>query len=88
MFAWARVLAAVLNDNKKEASKALKAAREANKHVEAFLTSRKKLPTEAPSYYGIGDPNEAIICVHEIGTAWTRHPDAIDWLKQQKVNRK
>ena len=88
MFAWARVLAAVLAENKKEATKALKAAREVNKHVEAFLTGRKKLPTEEPAYYGFGDENEAVVCVQEIGTAWNRHPDAIDWLKEQKVKRK
>lgn len=88
MFAWARVLAEVLTDNKKEATKALKAAREANKHVEAFLTGRKKLPTEGPAYYGFGDPNEATVCVQEIGTAWIAHMTAVDWLKKQKPKRK
>jgi len=88
MFAWARVLAAVLAENKKEAIKALKAARDTNKHVEAFLTGRKKLPAEGPTYYGFGDPNEAIVCVHEIGAAWTANPDAIVWLRQQKPVRK
>ncbi len=88
MFAWARVLANVLAENKKDATKTLKAAREVNKHVEAFLTGRKKLPTEEPAYYSFGDTNEAIICVQEIGTAWTAHPDAIVWLKQQKAKRK
>lgn len=87
MFAWARVLADFLAGNELAASKALAEARQANKHVEAYLTDRKKTSDDGPGYYSPGDPSEAIVCVHEIGTAWTMHPAAVTWLKRQKPKR-
>jgi len=88
MFAWSRVLACLLSDDKRGAATALAEARAANKHVEAYLVGRKKTPGEGPGYYSPGEPSEAIVCMHEIGTAWTMHPTALEWLKQQKSKRK
>jgi tetratricopeptide (TPR) repeat protein len=88
MFAWARVLADLLAGAESAAAKPLAAARKANQHVEAYLTGRKKLPANGPGYYSPGEPSEAIVCMHEIGAAWTKHPPAIDWLKRQKAKRK
>lgn len=85
VFEWARVLATFIAGDETGAAKRLADARTTNKHVESFLTGRKKTPTDGPGYYSPGDPSEAIICMHEIGTAWSMHPRAIDWLKRQKV---
>lgn len=87
MFAWARVLGDFLAGDEAAAAKALVEARKVNKHVEAFLTGRKNLPAEGPSYYSPGEPSEAVVCIHEIGGAWEAHPQAVAWLKQQKPKR-
>jgi tetratricopeptide (TPR) repeat protein len=87
MFAWARVLASFLTGKESAAAKDLAEARKANKHVEAYLIGRKKTPTDGPGYYSPGEPSEAIVCMREIGSAWTKHPAAIDWLKEQKTKR-
>jgi tetratricopeptide (TPR) repeat protein len=83
MFAWARVLTEVLADDEPAAKSALKEARQVNKHVEAYLTGRKKMPKEGPPYYSPGEPSEAVVCMYEIGGAWKKHPAAIEWLKKQ-----
>jgi tetratricopeptide (TPR) repeat protein len=87
MFAWARVLADFLAGDEQAALKALSGARIDNKLVEAYLTGRKKMPTEGPGYYSPGEPSEAIVCVHEIGAAWSATPGAIDWLKRHAPKR-
>jgi tetratricopeptide (TPR) repeat protein len=87
MFAWARVLASFVAGKESAAAEALTEARKANQHVEAYLIGRKKLPADGPGDYSPGEPSEAIVCMHEIGSAWKKHPAAIDWLKRQKVKR-
>jgi tetratricopeptide (TPR) repeat protein len=87
MFAWARLLASVFAGKESAAAKALADARKANKHVEAYLIGRKKMPADGRGYYSPGEPSEAIVCMFEIGSAWKKHPAAIDWLKRQKVKR-
>jgi hypothetical protein len=86
MFAWARVLTDILVGDEDAAAKSLAEARKANKHVESYLIGRKKTPAEGPGYYSPGEPSEAVVCMLEIGLAWTAHPQAIDWLKRQKSN--
>jgi tetratricopeptide (TPR) repeat protein len=88
MFAWAQVLASFLAGDETNALAALDEARGVNKHVEAYLTGRKKTPDDGPGYYSPGEPSEAIVCMHSIGTAWTMHPRAAEWLKRQKPKRK
>jgi tetratricopeptide (TPR) repeat protein len=87
MFAWARVLTDFLAGNETSAASSLSEARQANKHVEAYLTGKKKTPKEGPGYYSPGEPSEAVVCMHEMGSAWTAHPEAIAWLQRQKPKR-
>src|SRR5690606_4917471 len=87
MFAWSYVHGDFLAGDEAAAAKAVVEARKVNKHVEAFLTGRKNLPAEGPSYYSPGEPSEAVVCIHEIGGAWEAHPQAVAWLKQQKPKR-
>jgi tetratricopeptide (TPR) repeat protein len=55
-------------------------ALKANSHVPAYLTGRKKPPRALPETYGIGNEDEAVICVHECGAAWSATPGALAWL--------
>lgn len=81
MFAWARVLERLLGDDKPGAIAALREAREANRHVEAFLTGRKRRPRGDLGYYSPGEESEAIVCLDCIGEAWSRHRTAREWLR-------
>ncbi len=85
MFAWAKVLASFLGGDEAAANTALAEARQLNKHVEAYLTGRKKMPGQGPGYYSPGEPSEAIVCMSQIGAAWKKHPEAGEWLKRQQA---
>jgi len=82
MFTWARVLERYLAHDATGAAAALKDAREANAHVEKYLTGRKPMPAKLPGYYGMGDESEAVICADAIGVAWRQNPQAVDWLNR------
>ena len=84
MFAWALVLERFLADDEDGAAKALKEARKSNKHVEAYVAGRKRMPEDCPDFFGFGDENEAIICAEAIGAAWQQNPPAVAWLKQSR----
>lgn len=85
VFAWSAVLERLLSDDVAGAQKALSDARAANPYFESYLLGRKPVPRVMPDYYGIGDENEAIMCVDAIGTAWKKHPDAMRWLRQHEL---
>ena len=85
MFAWSRVLERFLAEDLDGASTALQAAHASNRHVETYLTGKKKLPKESPGYYSPGEETEAVVCMIEIGEAWRRQPAAIEWLKRHSA---
>lgn len=82
MFAWARVLERLLAGDEPGATAALRDARDANPHVEAFLTGRKRRPSGDLGYYSPGEESEAIVCLDCIGEAWNQHATARDWLNR------
>jgi len=53
---------------------------EANAHVPAFLLRERPLPFRAPSYFGFGDENEAVIYASNSRQAWEQTPGALEWL--------
>ena len=79
--AWAKVLERFLSSDREGAMAALKAARKENRHVEHYLRGRKMKPQSLPDFYSLGDDNEAVHCVANLGSAWERHPAALEWLK-------
>lgn len=83
MFAWARVLERLLAGDEPGAAAALGEARDANPHVEAFLTGRKRRPRGDLGYYSPGEESEAIVCLDCIGEAWTKDVKALEWLKSR-----
>jgi tetratricopeptide (TPR) repeat protein len=84
MFAWGRVLERFLAGDHSAAQAALKEARVANRFAEDYLTGRKRLPRQLPGYYGIGDENEGVVCAVELGEAWAKHREAIEWLSARR----
>lgn len=83
IFAWARVLERFMAGDVRAATAAIGEAREANRHVEPLLTGKKRMPRSLPGYYGVGDENEAVVCVDTIGAAWKRAGGALAWLTKQ-----
>ena len=63
-----------------KARKSLTKALETNKFVPAYLTGKKKLPTEMPEYYGFGDDNEAVLYAEGNIESWKMTPGALEWL--------
>ena len=62
------------------ASRSLKAALDENKHVPAYILGRKKIPRTLPSYYGLGDVNEAVYYAYGNRAAWKATVGALEWL--------
>ena len=62
--------------------KLLSDAWNANSHVPAYLTGKKKLPKTLPDYISIGGEDEAISFVHHAAPAWRQTQGAIGWLEQ------
>jgi tetratricopeptide (TPR) repeat protein len=70
------------NGDTPETRKLLKAAQKANKHVPAYLLSRKPMPQERPSSYSPGDQNEAVYYVGTTLSGWKETRGATAWLKE------
>lgn len=86
-FIWLRLLHAVVMGDNAAAEDGLQRARTKNKHVEAYLTGRKRLPEQLPETISVGDPSEAMVCASEVQKAWSAYPDALTWLKEREVPR-
>jgi tetratricopeptide (TPR) repeat protein len=65
------------------ANRRLNAALKHNPHVPAYLTARRRIPSQLPSYYGIGDEAEAVHYAHRYLNHWRRTPGAVEWLKSK-----
>ena len=82
MFAWSAVLERIISNDTESAERLVSGARKANPYVEDYLLGRRPMPADMPNYYGVGDENEAIMCMDTIGPAWKKHPEAIRWLRR------
>ncbi|MGH7375092.1 MAG: tetratricopeptide repeat protein [Candidatus Rokuibacteriota bacterium] len=58
----------------------LRAAVRVNRHVPGYLTGDSEWTDPSPTSYAMGSREEAVICVDELGEAWTATPGALDWL--------
>jgi tetratricopeptide (TPR) repeat protein len=83
MFLWGRVLERYLAGDLEGAAQALRVARTQNAGVEEFITGRKRMPKSRPDYFRPGDITEALTCMDTIGAAWTKHREAVQWLKKE-----
>jgi tetratricopeptide (TPR) repeat protein len=82
-FEWARVLARFLAGDRDGASKALKLARKANRHVEHLLTQKRSLPKEQPEMYSPGSEEEAVLVLSYLSGALVAQQEANSWLFDQ-----
>ncbi|MDP3062522.1 MAG: SEC-C metal-binding domain-containing protein, partial [Chloroflexota bacterium] len=69
--------------NCQAARDALRDAIEANRHVPAYLTEQRPMPTEYPEYVTFGESSEAVEYVLDFREAWMRTPGALDWLRAE-----
>lgn len=81
VFLWGKVLERCLSGDLKEAARIYRKASERNPHVFDYLTGRRRPDFELGDFYSPGDESEAIVCLEEIGPAWQKHPEAVEWLK-------
>ena len=83
VFAWGQVLEQFLSGDQKAASKSLTKARKQNSHIEPYLVGLKKPPAKLPGSYSPGSIEEAMCYVRPLLLAWSKHPNALIWLKEQ-----
>lgn len=82
VFAWGQVLERFLSGDQKTAAKSLTKARKQNSHMEPYLVGLKKPPATMPGSYSPGSIEEAMCYVRPLLLAWSKHPDALNWLKE------
>ncbi len=82
VFAWGQVLEQFLSGDPKTAAKSLTKARKQNSHMEPYLVGLKKPPNKMPGSYSPGSLEEAMCYVRPLLLAWSKHPDALIWLKE------
>lgn len=58
---------------------------EVNPYVPAYLLGVKELPRRLPSYYGMGDENEAVFYLAHNALNWLNTPGAIEWLAESML---
>lgn len=81
VFLWGQMLERYLSGDLKGAARIYRRASERNPYVFDYLTGRRRPDFELEDFYSPGDENEAILCLEEIGPAWQKHPEAIEWMK-------
>jgi hypothetical protein len=67
----------------KRAQKLLTEAQMWNPFVPPYLLGTKRLPSELPQYYSLGQDSEAVYCAMSQMTVWLGTPGAIDWLRKR-----
>lgn len=71
----------------RDAEKALLKAHKTNEFVIDYMLGLKKMPAELPDYIGMGDENEAIVCVYELHHFWMESQEYFEWLVRFKHNQ-
>jgi hypothetical protein len=81
-FPYARALVAFREQGDTPKARALLTeALSTNPHVLPFLLGDKIMPAALPDDIGFGDESEAVVFCADYGSAWTRTPGAIEWLR-------
>ena len=84
-FAWCEVLERLLSDDPAAAKQALAAARKLNPHLQVYIKGHRDLPRDLPDSYAMGSKEEALCLAEVLRSAWVRHPQALQWLAEQKT---
>ncbi len=64
-----------------DSREALLAAARRNPFVAKLLTDEEEMPSTRPTYYSIGDRNEAALYVQSARCVWRSTPGALSWVK-------
>jgi len=80
---WGRLLLEAARGEDENVDRRLAEARAANPFVELFVTGRKRRPRIPPEFYGIGDENEAVVCMNTLWEAFRKHPKVKKWIKER-----
>lgn len=85
VFAWANLLSKLIEGDNEKAVIALKRARNQNAYIEKYVSSRIRIP----KFTGVGCPpgstGEAVEHAALLRLAWSAHPAAMKWLREQYV---
>ena len=73
----------LLTGDELQATKALAVARKQNPHTESFILGKGKLPSEHVDSYTIGDISESQMYGTLLQVAWSKYPQALNWLVAQ-----
>ncbi len=65
-----------------EAAKLVTKKKKENKFVIPYLIGKKRLPSELPPYYQLGDESEAVTYLDDHLHLWNKIPGLPDWLKK------
>lgn len=84
-FSWCHVLERYLAGDMAGATMALGKARKQNRFMEAYLQGSAKPAKDKASMYSPGSIDEAGIYADMIIMAWSKYPEAVEWLKSQKL---
>lgn len=84
----AALLAYRTEGDSEHARERLASALEANPHVPAYLTGKRRIPRQLPDYMGIGDEKEAICCAASQKLAWRNTAGALPWLAERSGRKK
>jgi len=84
VFAWGRVLERFLSGDLPGAAQALQVARKQNPHTQGFIKGHRQLPRRMPDSYSMGSKEEAVCYAEALCGAWSKHPEALKWLGEQK----
>jgi tetratricopeptide (TPR) repeat protein len=85
VFGWCLVLERLLSDDPAAAQRALAVARKQNPHMQVYIKGHRDLPRQMPDSYAMGSKEEAICFAEVLRSAWARHPQALQWLAEQKI---
>jgi tetratricopeptide (TPR) repeat protein len=83
VFTWCAVLERLLAGDEAAAVEKIWIARKQNPHMEDYLSGKLKLPKRFPDMYSPGSKEEARCYAIQVSAAWTAHPEAHQWLKEQ-----
>lgn len=85
--AWAQLLLTYATEGEAAAGELLDTARERNRHVEQYLSGRKRRPSRRAGMYSPGDEAEANYCAEMLLPAWRAPPSRTEMAQEHGRSR-
>ncbi len=77
---YGRALWAWRRGDRAAAQRLIRKAIRANPTVAMYLANRHEIPDDSVETYALGSPEEALVCVDQLGAAWESTPGALEWV--------